>query len=300
MVALVNQIRDWNRAHPDRQLGFNGFEIPTAAHAVGVVNAMPDSVAGAPLKAWFRREYACVLTDESARFGREGRTADSTFWRRCGTVANAAVDSIVALRQRSGASRSAQLAWTETMARLVQHHVTTGLRYLSRQDANAEHVLYAANALGADAKLLVWGGDVEMGRLKLDSNTVQTGFALGTKLGARYRTIAFLAGTGTIRSRPATLTRGGQPPGLATLTLAAPTPEEYENILNRVALPAFWLDLREVPSDAAGSWLRGPHPGRLITEPYQPLAPNLFDTQLEFPKYYDGLVFVKTVSATRG
>lgn len=300
MISLVNAMREWNRGrNPDRQIGFYGFEIPTAAHAVAVVDALPDSIAGASLKAWLRREYGCVLSDEAARFGRDGLAADSTFWRRCGTVATAAVDSIVALRGRLGAARSAQVAYVEQMARLVQHHVTIGLRYLSRQDANAEHVLYLANSLGPNGKLLVWGGDVEMGRLALDSVTVQTGMSLGRKLGAGYRTIAFLVGNGTVRARPGTFGRAGQPADFTSMTLLPPAPGTYEDVLLRVPLGAFFVDMRSLPNDTAGSWLRGPRTARLVTEVYVPAAPQLFQTPLQFPKYFDGVLFIRQVTATR-
>src|SRR6185437_11069518 len=51
MQSLVAAMRDWNKSHgADKQLGFYGFEIPTAAHAVNVITTLPDSLVGAPLK----------------------------------------------------------------------------------------------------------------------------------------------------------------------------------------------------------------------------------------------------------
>jgi erythromycin esterase len=299
MTSLVNAMRDWNRAHPDKPLDFYGFEIPTAAHAVDVVNSLPDSIAGAPLKAWFRREYPCVLRDESARFGNGGRAADSTFWRQCGKVVTAAVDSIVALRKRVTPVRAAQLGYIEEMARLVSHHVTTGLRYLPRQDANAEHVLYLADLLGPGAKLMVWGGDVEMGRLTLEETTVQTGVALGKRLGERYRTMAFLFGDGSLRARNGTVGRTGEPTGPTSVAVARPEEGTYEDVLSRVPLAAYWVDMRQLPAGDAGNWLKGPRSARLITELYSQLRPQLFQTPLQFPQYFDGILFVRHVTATR-
>jgi len=105
MLGVIAELRNWNRTHAaDKQIGFYGFEIPSAAHAVRVVTGLPDSVTGAQLKAWLVREYGCVAMSEGAHWGLEGRASDSTFWNRCGTVANAGVDSIVALRSRVGAA----------------------------------------------------------------------------------------------------------------------------------------------------------------------------------------------------
>jgi erythromycin esterase len=299
MTSLINAIRDWNRAHPDKTIDFYGFEIPTAAHAVDVVNSLPDSIAGASLKAWFRKEYPCVLRDESARFGNGGRAADSTFWRACGIVSSAAVDSIVALRQRVTPARSAQLAYIEEMARLVNHHVTVGLRYLPRQENNAEHVLYLADLLGPNAKLMVWGGDVEMGRLTLEETTIQTGVALGKRLGEKYRTVAFLFGDGSVRARNGTLSRTGEESGPTSVPIAQPEEGTYEDVLSRAQLAAYWLDMRQLPSDQGGAWLKGPRSARLITELYSEARPQLFQTPLEFPQYFDGIVFIKHVTATR-
>ncbi len=300
MLSLVEAMRDWNRTHgPDKQIGFYGFEIPTAAHAVEVVNSMPDSIAGAPLKAWFRREYPCVLRDEGARFGNGGRAADSTFWRGCGIVATAAVDSIVALRQRVSPSHSAQLAYVEEMARLVQHHVTIGLRYLPREQVNAAHVLFLADLLGPNSKLMLWGGDVEMGRLTLDGTTVQTGVALGKQLGERYRTLAFMFGNGSVRARNGSLSRTGVPSGETSVTVAPPESGSYEDVLSRVPLAAYWVDMRNLPADDGGKYLKGPRDARLITELYSSATPQLFRTPLEFPQNFDGLIFIRRVSATR-
>ena len=308
MLAFVGSLRRWNVAHPDRQLGFYGFEIPTAQHAVQVIESLPDSVTGAPLKRWLARTYACVATDESAHWGLEGRAADSTFWNACGPATTAAADSVSTLRARvSTSSRAApDVAFAEQMARLVQHHVNVGLRHMTRHDANAEHVMFIANSLGADARIVLWGGDVEMGRLTLPASggqtgVVQTGVPLGQRLGDRYRAVGFAIGDGVIRARVPSGGRSaaGGEPGLSNARVAPPTPDSYEDVLSRTTAPAYWLDLRSTAKDAAGAWLRGPRAMRLISELYSPLVPNAFETSVAFPTNYDAVVFVKTVSPAR-
>jgi erythromycin esterase-like protein len=302
MRALVDAIRDWNKGKAaGEQIGFYGFEIPTAEHAVSVVTSLPDSVLGKPLKAWLVRQYACVAVDEGAHWGLEGRAADSTYWNACMPATSTALDSIVALRVRLGASprNNGDLAFAEEMARLVQHHVRVGLRHLARQEGNAEHVMYLADLIGANSTLLVWGGDFEMGRLAEKTN-VQTGMALGTRLGERYRPIAFGIGGGVVRTRSASAgQRGGQPSGLTNVTVAPPLPETYEDAFSRAGKNGFWLDTRRLPSGAGGAWLTGPRNMRLITEVYSAAAPDLFETPIEFPKFFDAVVFVQRVSPTR-
>jgi erythromycin esterase-like protein len=185
------------------------------------------------------------------------------------------------------------------MARLIQHHVTLSLRHTNRHESNAEHLLYLANALGRDAKLLAWGGDVEMGRLTLDKVTVQTGVPLGQRLGARYRPIGFVFGDGVVRTRRASSGRGGAPAGLSDITVLRPSQNTYEDVLIRPAMAAYWLDVRALPSDIGGAWLRGPRNARLITDLYVPMAPELTETPVELPAFFDALVYVRHVTAAR-
>jgi erythromycin esterase-like protein len=301
--ALVEAIRAYNRDKPpERQIGFYGFEIPTAAHAVSFITTLPDSIIGAPLKAWLTREYGCVALNESAQWGREGRTADSSYWRACGPVTAAALDSVSALRRRAklSARSAADLAFAEQMAKLVAHHVRVGLRHLKREELNAEHVMFLADLIGADARLMLWGGDVEMGRLTLDTTTVQTAVPLSARLGDRFRTIAFAFGNGAVRARSlSAMPRSGGQAGLSDITVRPPLPGTYENVFSRSSRDGFWVDFRPLASDPAGVWLIGPHPMRLITEAYSTVSPETFQTPVEFPKFFDAVIYIKTVTPSK-
>ena len=307
MAAFVNALRDWNRTHPDKPIDFYGFEIPSAELAVRTIATLPDSVIAPSLRAWLTHNYRCVAENESAHFGLEGRAADSSFWNACAPATRAAVDSIVAARARAqggGSNAARELAYAEEMARLIQHHVTVGLRHLPRQEGNAEHVMYVANLFGPQGRIVLWGGDVEMGRLTLERTTIQTGVPLGERLKTGYRAAAYAIGAGMIRARVPSVSnrsggsgRGSGQPGFSDTRVARPSQDSYEDVLNRVPAPrgdAFWLDARSLPSDKAGGWLRGPHTARLITELYSPVLPSAFETSIELPTNYDAIVFVKT------
>ncbi|HEX4682975.1 MAG TPA: erythromycin esterase family protein [Gemmatimonadaceae bacterium] len=301
MAALVESIRSWNQAHPDRTIGFYGFEIPTAAHAVRVITSLPESVTGAPLRSWLAQRYACVAMNEGAHWGLEGRASDSTFWASCGPATAQALDSVIALRRRLGSRATPDLAFAEEMARLVAHHVSVGLRRMKREEANAEHVMFLANLVGENARLVIVGGDVEMGRLTLEKTTVQTGVPLGRRLGDRYRTITFTYGDGVVRTHiPNPNQRTADQPGLGNVTVLPPPPNTLEDVLRRASPGAYWLDMRTLPADAGGTWLKGPRPMRFITDAYTPLvAQTNFETPVEFPANFDGVVFVKRVGPVR-
>ena len=296
VLDLVDWMRDFNRGRPSSdQIGFYGFEVPSAAHAVQVVTTLPDSVTGAALKRWLIRELGCVAVGEGAAWGRGGFASDSTFWNRCGIVAATAADSLAALRSRlNGSASSGAVAFAEQMARVVQHHVTIGLRKLPRHETVAEHVLWLADNLGPSGKLIVWGRDVESGRLTLGGTTVQSAVPVAARLGDRYRNAAFTIGEGVIRARP--VSPGREPGDERNLRVRMPSSGSYEDILNRARLDAFVVNLRSLPSDTAGGWLRGPHPMRLISGVYTPDVPNAFETPIEFPAYYDGILFVRRVT----
>jgi erythromycin esterase-like protein len=304
MRALVDAIRAHNAGRaPGDQIGFYGFEIPSARHAVDViVDSLPEAITGAPLKAWLRRTYSCVAINEGAQWGREGRTADSLYWRSCGPAAVAALDSVSALRRRVGATAAAapMLVYAERMAKVVEHHVRIGLRRLKREEFNMEHVLFLADLVGAGNKLMLWGADVEMARLTLDGTTVQTAVPLAAKLGDKYRNIVFTYGEGVVRTRSlANVPRAGGEIGLSNVAVVRPHTDMYEDVLGRASGDGYWLDMRALPADAGGKWLGGPRPMRFITESYSALSPENFQTPIEFPKNFDAIVFVKTVTPPR-
>jgi erythromycin esterase len=302
MQTLVAAMRDYNKSQArEKQLGFYGFEIPSAAHAVQVVTTLPDSLLGASLKAYLVREYSCVAMNEGAHWGLEGRAADSTFWTSCGPATAIAADSVAAWAQRMGSRGGNQVAFANEMAQLIKHHVAIGLRHLKREEGNAEHVLYLANLAGPNGKLMVWGGDVEMAKLTLGGTTIQTAVPLSQKLGDKFRNVAFAFGDGTVRARVPAARRGPQQgePGLSDAHVIAPRSGTYEDVLNRANLAGYWLDVKHVGTETGTGWLRGPHEMRLITEVYSPLIPQSFETPVEFPNNFDALVFVNHVTPAK-
>jgi erythromycin esterase len=296
VLDLVEWIRAYNkgRSRAD-QIGFYGFEIPSSAHAIQVLTSIPDSVAGAPLNAWLKRELGCVATGEGAAWGANLVATDTAYWNRCRVVAAAAVDSLVALGGRVPAARAPQVAFAQDMARLLQHHVTVGIMRLPRHEVVAEHVLWLANSLGPNGKLLVWGRDVESGRLTLEGSVIQSAVPIANKLQDRYRNLGFAFGEGSLRAQP--IAPGQREPGdERNVAAARPDSGTYEDVLNRARLENVLLDLRTLPSDTAGAWLKGPRTVRLISGQYNAAVPAAFETHLEFPANFDGLIFVRQIT----
>jgi erythromycin esterase-like protein len=299
VLQLVEWIQGYNRSHDAaEQMGFYGFELPTAAHAVKVVTSLPDSIAGSAVNGFLRREIGCVTTGESAAWGRDGPASDSTFWNRCRGSTAAIVDTLIALRGRLGTSRrgaQGTVAFAELMARVAQHDADVGLKHLPRHQTVADHILWLADQAGRDGKLLVWGRDVESGRLTGEGNVVQSAVPLASTLGARYRNLAFTAGGGTIRAQPINVGQR-EPGGETNMQLRPPRPDSYEYVLNRATGQTLFLDLRALPKDSTASWLEGPHPARLVSGVYSENPLGTFETSLQFPTYYDGLLFAKRVT----
>ena len=292
---LVQWVREYDRTRSSaEQIGFYGFEIPNAGHALQVITTLPDSVAGSGLNAFLKREVQCVTTGESAAWGREGPASDSTFWNRCRGATASIVDSLEALRARLGGRPAAQgmAAFAEQMARVAQHDADVGLRRLPRHEAVAEHILWLANLGGSDANLLVWGRDVESGRLTGEGNLVQSAVPLAKTLGDRYRNMAFTIGEGVVRAQPINVGQR-EPGGETSMRLRPPRLDSYEYVLNRGAGEALFFDMRTLGTDTASTWLKGPRSARLVSGVYSENPIGSFETPLQFPTYYDGLLFVK-------
>ena len=304
VADLIDWLRAYDRDRPESdQIGFYGFELPNGSHAVQVVTSLADSIAGGPLNRWLKAQMQCVTTGESAAWGREGAAADSSYWNQCRGLTVSVVDSLSALRGRISPTRTAafeEVRFAEIMAGVAQHDVDVGLMRLPRQEVVARHILWLANRRGPTANLLVWGGDVESGRLTLEGapSVTQSAVPLSHTLGERYRNLAYTVGNGVIRA--SSFSPGqSKPSGARDMTLRRPTPGSYEDMLNRASADNYFVDLRSLPSDTAGTWLKGPHPARLISGIYSENALGAFLTPLEFPEYYDGVLFVKRATPTR-
>jgi erythromycin esterase len=297
MVDFVDWLRDFNRTRAvPRMIGFYGFEIPNIAHAAQVVSSLSDSATGPGLKQWLTQQYGCVVEGERANWGREGYAADSSYWKRCGAIAAVVADSLRALNQRALGTRFAsEVGFAEQMAHLIAHSADVGLRRLPRHEVVAEHVLWLANTFAANGRLLVWGRDVEAGRLQLPGPTIQMSVPLTAKIGTKYRNLAFAFGEGTVRANR--LAPNRQSTSESTVPVAPPIADSYENVLNRSRVPSYLLDLRQLPTGEAGTWLKGPHSMRLISGAYAPDVPESFATPIKFPEYYDGVIFLKRVTA---
>jgi erythromycin esterase-like protein len=88
-------------------------------------------------------------------------------------------------------------------------------------------------------------------------------------------------------------------PGLSDVRVARPLKDTYEYVFTRAGRAGFWLDMRALPKDIGGEWLRGPRPLRVVTEVYAANAPELFQSPMEFPKYFDAVVFVNRTTAAK-
>jgi erythromycin esterase len=297
MAEFVEWLRVFNRTRPvPRMIGFYGFEIPNIAHAARVVTSLSDSGVSPTLKQWLTQQYGCVVEGERANWGREGYAADTTFWKGCAAIAVAAAESLSAVRRRVASTRAGtDLEFAEHMARLVAHSAEVGLRRLPRHEAVAEHVLWLANTFAANGTMLVWGRDVEAGRLTLQGGPTQMAVPLAQKVAGRYRALAFAVGQGTIRAQR--LAMGREPGSETTIPVAPPLAGSYENAFNRSRLENFFADFRQPPTGDAGTWITGPHSIRLISGQYAPEVPESFVTPVKFPEYYDGVLFVKRATA---
>jgi len=299
MLELLDSLRAFNAGKSfGQQIGFYGFENPTLRRAVQVDTSLAVGTISAGLKSWLKTTLGCVAMGEGANWGKEGLASDTLFWTQCGIAAAAVIDSLAAARKAAtNPAAVADIAYAEQMARLIRHGVMTGLRRLSRPEVVAEHVLFVSSEVG-EGNLLVWGRDYEAGRIELDKTVIQMAVPLTKRIGQRYVALAFTFGDGSLRAR---LVAPGKDPGdERDVTVERPLAGTYENVFIRAQQKAFLLDMRQLQADMGSKWLGGPHPMRVITGTYSPLFVSQLQHEMEFPRMYDGIVFVRTVRpATR-
>jgi erythromycin esterase-like protein len=86
---------------------------------------------------------------------------------------------------------------------------------------------------------------------------------------------------------------------ISNAQIMPPEPGTFEDVFIRANPAGFWLDMRSLPNDKAGGWLKGPRPMRVITETYISLLPAQFETMVQIPENFDGVVFVKRSTPAR-
>lgn len=298
VVELVSWMRAYNTGKPAaQQIGFYGIDLTNVSHAVRTVETLPATTTGTALQSWIRNEYQCVAQGAAAYWGLEGYAADTTYWERCATVTARVRDTLGAIRKRSSTD-TADVAFAQQMAALVQRSVTQGIRHVKRADALADNIVWTADQLGPDARIVFWGRDAEGGRQEMERGIVQTGMVLGQRLGEKYRPVAFAFGNGSIHAQGVD-ERTGQPSGYGNVRAAPPEPGSYEELLQFVNARDFYVDMRKVTSDSSAKWLVGPHPMRFIGSQFVATAARQFTWPTEFPKHYDALMFVRDVSPAK-
>lgn len=301
MLALVEWIRDWNLAHPDRGVSFVGYDMQDHRTPVDSLKAFLGRVEPKllPRVDSLTRDY--VAQPSYATF----QVAESI---RAGWAAQA--DSLLAVVRscRAGWLRSAKSAADSTDAEgAVQAAVlyaqaarfNVALYSPERDSLMAANLDWVLRVLHPDARAIVWAHDVHVSH----GGDPKRSFNGGAQMGAHlkhtyrydYRAFSQVTSTGTYSA-----TRSFSDHAMISAE-AFPAPAgSVEAALGAVARPTgsvgLIADLRVPESDPAGAWLWRARPIRSIGYAAYDYG---FDLTASMPLEFDGVIYVEKTSASR-
>lgn len=131
---------------------------------------------------------------------------------------------------------------------------TPSEQFAARDKAMAENVVWLADQIGKDERVLVWAHN---GHIQLDATNLPAanmGMALREKLGTRYVAAGFVLGEGTYRAweKPTE-------PVTADVTIGPVEAGWVAEAFARTGHPIFAVDVREPPVGVVRDWLFAPH-----------------------------------------
>jgi erythromycin esterase len=300
VAALVEWMRTYNAARPERALRFVGYDMQDHIRPIDSLRAFLSRVQpgltplDAGLKAY--RAQPSWFTPQ---------IADSTR-RRWREIARRLHSGVSALRHTWLATArnradTLQVEWGVQAANLL-HHAALGNETLNVPDRDslmAANLHWALRVLAPGERAVVWAHDIHVSRGGDPKLSFYNGATMGAQLsrlyGDGYRAFSLLTFEGTY-SATKSLSDHSM---IEAIAHPAPT-GSLEHVLHRVARPAasvgLIVDLRAARDGPGGRWMQRPHRLRHVGYAAYDFA---FDLEAVFPLEFDGVVFIDRTSASR-
>ena len=287
VADLIAWLRQWNQQHPDKQVGFYGFDMQYPGVAIDsvtsyVARAMPS------LSDAINADYACIASyrnDTRGIFAKKYGPSSPD----CGADTDAAYRRLTEHRSEltAGSSdRDFELALR--MARVVVQWETLSRSTSAgavRDEAMAENVEWLLDREGPGGRLVLWAHDYHISR-----NIRTMGAELDHRYGSDYLPVGFAFGSGGLNAVEGL--GAGAFGFLKPFNAPAPVTDSYEAVFDRVDAPDFYLDLRHAPAEPH-AWLQGPHQFRAIGSVYFPQTPDVHFSITSLTAQYDVLIFIR-------
>ena len=300
MRALVEWLRGWNAAHPDRRVRFVGYDMqdqrtPADTLRAFLARAEPgllgrfDELAG-EYRAQRGSATPQVADSIRARWGRQAEAlGELVQGRRAAWLAGA----------RSGEDTLA-VEWAVQSANLFRQaaRFNVALSSPERDSLMAANLGWALGTLAPGERAVVWAHDVHVSKGGDPARSFNGGAQMGAylrKAGHDYRALTLLTYDGTYSA-----TRSFTDHQMIEAEAFPAPPGSLEEALHRIRRPkgsvGWVVDLRGARTEAGGEWLRRPRPIRHIGYAAYDYG---FEFTVELPLEFDGLVFVDRTSASR-
>ncbi len=166
-----------------------------------------------------------------------------------------------------------------------------------RDRCMAENVSWWLDALGDEAKVIVWAHNGHVGTDWAAAQLTPMGQSLRQEFGDDYIAFGFSTCSGTFSAYS---TRTGE---LEKFTLPPAEEGSYESMLCQTEIPLAFIDLRELtPDSAAEAWLSRPHTFKSFgnsAEMVDGLVAYAYYWQCQLPNMFDVLIHIQQTSGLR-
>jgi erythromycin esterase-like protein len=168
-----------------------------------------------------------------------------------------------------------------------------------RDPSLAENVAWVVRQAGPAGKVIVWAHDIHVGASPYTPEFATMGSALRARFGASYVAVGTLFNRGGFQARDLSATIFSRV-RIGAFTVGPATPGSVEAVLAQAHLPAFALDLRQVPAHTAvQAWFANARPGRFIGNQFNPTRAATFYQTERLSELFDIIVFIDQTTRAR-
>jgi erythromycin esterase len=297
VTNLIQWLRQYNAAHPTKQVGFYGFDMQTPGIAIDSVLSYVQRVGSPELRLAIAQDYESLKpyrNDDHGRFPTTGAysAAGGSVWA---TTTPAVADVYAKLNANRAAlvaaSSNEEFSLALQMARVVVQWELSQRGAMTRDAAMAENTAWLLDREGAAGRLFLWAHNGHIARA-----ATSMGGALAERFGTSYRPIGFGFASGDLNA--VLLNTNGTFGGLRSHTAPVPVPGSYEEVFRYAKAKNFYFDLRNLPQSTIGNWLAGPLLFRSIGAVYSAASDRGFYGVTQLPTQFDVLIFVNATTAS--
>jgi erythromycin esterase-like protein len=171
--------------------------------------------------------------------------------------------------------------------------------YEPRDPSLVENVAWVMRHVGPDGKVIVWAHDVHVGASPYAPGFETMGSALRTRFGRGYVAVGTLFGRGGFQARD--LTAGKDSPvRVRAFTVGLADSGSVEAVLADAGLPAFALDLRQLPANTpVQAWFANARPARLIGNQFNATREAQFYRTERLSEVFDIIAYIDHTTRAR-